>query len=367
MAFKVRNSLRPAFEKVSAAYGAVARRLYPHVVLPPIRVVLMITTRCNLNSPFCNLRGRLNQPEQGRLTTDEWKKVIDSIPRRALVSIEGGEPFLAPGIFDVLDHLFERKQWVSIVTNGTALPAERTAYLVDRKLAYLSVSLDGMPEFHDELRGRAGAFERAAGILKRVHQEKMASSSSWPITCVKTNITADNHGEILRLIDHAESELHVDQFYLGFLWDNPPQAGFDFVDDLGDPALSHGNTFSYPSGQREAIKEMIRVVLARPKSHMEVAFMQQMDNEGLLGFVDTPSAYGVPQCYRPWTQFTVHFDGRVTPCITYEVDNIRNLDYDVRRAFRHPRYREFLSYLDSKRPFLAPCEGCPARHVRRDA
>jgi len=256
---------------------------------------------------------------------------------------------------------------VAIVTNGTALDASRVERLVDGPLRYLMVSIDGMAEYHDNLRGMAGAFGRIESVFRTLHELKRRKGRSYPLTCIKTTVTEDNYEEIPKLMEFAETELRADHMAFSLLVQNPLQEGFKLMEDLGDPRFSQGNTYAYPEAVRPHIRELIERIFAyKKKTQMQIDFAPRLGSkERLLDYVDDPLRFGVKRCNIPWIEFNVYFDGRIAPCVTYLIDNVRNLGYDVRKVIRHPRYREFLSFFRSA-PYRRPCEGCCwGRHTPR--
>lgn len=97
----------------------------------------------------------------------QLRELLDSIRDLGCASLEltGGEVFDWPHIDAVLPLLASLPLSVSIFTNGTLLTAERAAVLLGSEID-LSMSLDGPPEVHDELRGEGSyaGVERAAQL-----------------------------------------------------------------------------------------------------------------------------------------------------------------------------------------------------------
>jgi MoaA/NifB/PqqE/SkfB family radical SAM enzyme len=136
-------------------------------------VFLEITQRCNLSCRHCG-SDCSSDAHPGELSIDEWVGVADQLawdfdPRSLAVVLTGGEPLCCPD----LDRLLERLQanglaW-GVVTNGWLLTERNAERLSKRGIASATVSLDGLREDHDWLRGREGSFDRAvAGIARLV-------------------------------------------------------------------------------------------------------------------------------------------------------------------------------------------------------
>ncbi len=159
---RLRNILHPLY-----------RRLETRV--HPLRYLFCeITHRCNLACRHCGSDcGRDAQLDE--LTTEEWLAFFDALPRkvdskRLLVVITGGEPLCHPKLNRLLERLYDKRLAWGMVTNAWSLSPRRVAALVERGCSTVTVSLDGLRERHDWLRGRAGSFDRAVrgiGLLAR--------------------------------------------------------------------------------------------------------------------------------------------------------------------------------------------------------
>ena len=87
-----------------------------------------------------------------------------------VTSVSGGEPFLYPKLEELLEasHALGNKNIAA--SNGMLLQSEKAG----RSLQYLdliAISIDGQPDFHDEIRNQKGAFnkmERGVELLKNM-------------------------------------------------------------------------------------------------------------------------------------------------------------------------------------------------------
>ncbi|MGQ9661575.1 MAG: radical SAM protein [Kiritimatiellia bacterium] len=351
--------LRPLFRTLSEGYGWLARITRPLLALPPLRLTFMITTRCNLSCPFCSLQGQLNRKEEDRLSPEEWVRLIRTIPRRTVVMISGGEPFLAPAVVTILGELLRTGHLVSVVTNGTVLDEETASFLVRQRLYYLMVSLDGMASYHNRLRGMPHAFERIARFFAALNAAKRRANSSYPLTCIKTTVTEDNHAEIPELLRFAEKTLQADHLALSLLTDTALQQSFELTESLSDPRLRVGNRYRYSAQAQQQILAMLtQLEQYRKKSRLQIELAPRFQSaEALHEYLARPEKVGVRQCVLPWTELTVHYNGDISPCIGYRLTNVRDVDYHLNRIGRHPRYCSFLAWYARQR-YLPVCQGC---------
>lgn len=111
----------------------------------------------------------------------------------SFLGFEGGEPLLRHDLPEILEEAHVRFH-TSLVTNGWLLP-QRIRELRDH-LEYLFVSLDGIGETHDRLRGNPRSFERAVEGIRSV-------GGDVPVAISHT-VTKENLGHAERLVALAE-------------------------------------------------------------------------------------------------------------------------------------------------------------------
>jgi radical SAM enzyme (rSAM/lipoprotein system) len=152
------------------------RILYPLYQRLERRAVMLrylfieITQRCNLACLHCGSDcGK--EPRANELTADEWVRFFDYLAARVDTSrlvlvITGGEPLCAPGLKTVLAGLARRRLAWGMVSNGWALDEATMTNLMAHGLQSLTLSLDGLGDTHDWLRGRDGSFTRVLAAIR---------------------------------------------------------------------------------------------------------------------------------------------------------------------------------------------------------
>lgn len=132
---------------------------------PSLRYLLVnLTERCNLKCRHCYLKDLENQD----LTAKTLLKVFDEFDEmgglRLIVS--GGEPLLHPN-FELLNQALKNRTFRTILnTNATLLNAEKVSSLFFDEI---QISLDGLKEGHESLRGK-GTFEKAISGIELAKQ-----------------------------------------------------------------------------------------------------------------------------------------------------------------------------------------------------
>lgn len=130
------------------------------------------TLRCNLHCLHCG-----SDCKQEALAPDMPKEdffhVLDTIaaktdPHEVFVIVSGGEPLMRADLEECGKGIYTRGFPWGMVTNGFALTPERYAGLLKAGLHSMTISLDGLEENHDWLRGRESSFRKAARAIRMV-------------------------------------------------------------------------------------------------------------------------------------------------------------------------------------------------------
>ncbi len=124
---------------------------------------LRVTSRCNLQCLHC-YSAEVNC--ENELKTHEVKSAIDILLKNGVnhVTVSGGEPFLRSDIFDILKYSSERAR-TGIVCNGTLLGKGVARRLSGIDISHLMISVDGIGETHDNLRGKNSYKRTVKGIF----------------------------------------------------------------------------------------------------------------------------------------------------------------------------------------------------------
>ncbi len=121
----------------------------------PLTVCLWITERCNLSCKYCYAA-----PCSGAvMDTNRLYKLLDELKELEVFDIvfAGGEPFLHPDIFELIEYALESNIHVGVLSNGLLLDkraGKRLENIVSGRNFILQISLDSIdPEINDQTRG----------------------------------------------------------------------------------------------------------------------------------------------------------------------------------------------------------------------
>jgi MoaA/NifB/PqqE/SkfB family radical SAM enzyme len=137
----------------------------------PVFVCFYLTNRCNLRCKYCFVVNETIDKNilSAEFTREEAFHLVDefySLGTRMMFLL-GGEPLMHKHIGDIVEYIVAKGIVLHVVTNGTLL-AEK--YEAVKKAHAVCVSLDGVGEMNDCLRGE-GVYERAVAGLKKAREQ----------------------------------------------------------------------------------------------------------------------------------------------------------------------------------------------------
>ena len=150
------------------------------------------TTRCQLHCRHCGSDCGLHHREKD-MPLEDFLKALDTIPRENrprpfTVVLTGGEPLLRPDIETVGRAIRSRGFGWGMVTNAWLYDANMHHRLMDAGMGALTISLDGLEENHDWMRGLRGSYARALTAIGLSAGEPCLNADV--VTCVnKRNLS----------------------------------------------------------------------------------------------------------------------------------------------------------------------------------
>lgn len=117
-----------------------------------------LTLACNLACAHCG--SRAGQARQHELSTAEALDLVDQLAEVGIaeVTLIGGEAFLRPDWLEIAAAITGRGIRCTLTTGGYKLSAAMARGMREAGIRQASVSVDGLEQTHDALRGRAGSW-----------------------------------------------------------------------------------------------------------------------------------------------------------------------------------------------------------------
>ena len=120
---------------------------------------IITTYRCPMRCKMCNIWA--NPTDSNK----EFKpELLKKLPKLKLVNLTGGEPLVRDDIEDIIKILFTKTKRVVISTNGWF---DEKIFKIAEKFPNVGfrVSLEGLSQKNDELRGQTGGFDRGLSVI----------------------------------------------------------------------------------------------------------------------------------------------------------------------------------------------------------
>jgi Fe-coproporphyrin III synthase len=184
----------------------------------PLTLFLSINGRCNLKCRMCdigqnkcdsmfykNLAGAAEQPLD--FPFERFKSLMDEVQHfRPYIAVTTTEPFLYPHIFDAVEYARSCNLLMNITTNGL-LVEKNIDEILDSGLHRLSVSLDGPPHIHNEMRGVPRTYERVVNGLRLLAEKKKSRGVEYPEVLINSFICDTNHEYLLEFVENLPHDI----------------------------------------------------------------------------------------------------------------------------------------------------------------
>jgi MoaA/NifB/PqqE/SkfB family radical SAM enzyme len=205
----------------------------------PKSICLILTESCNLKCLMCDIGQKHERKQENGfspltdaiargeelMNLNDWKALLDDIAAmngHPLVLLTGTEPFLYPQILDLLDYGLSLNLNFHITTNGTLLSrfADRLVELSTKPDSLrITLSIDGIGEVHDTIRGVKGTFNRVLEGLKALDDKKVRLKKRWPEVTINYTISNHNYMHVRDFIAwFNQYDFHLQGITFSHLW-----------------------------------------------------------------------------------------------------------------------------------------------------
>ena len=169
--------------------------------LIPREAHLELTHRCNLRCFHCYLECGSNEAMPRELSADELSGILDQLFELGVyfVIFSGGEPFIRPDVFEVMNHARERGLFFGAMSNGTLITESVADRVKELGIMGVDVTLCGAtPSSHEQVTGVPGSFAKAVSAIRLLRERKIRVG-------VKTTLMKCNSGEHSQIESLARS------------------------------------------------------------------------------------------------------------------------------------------------------------------
>ncbi len=316
-----------------------------------------LTPLCNLRCVMCGqrgekgvLKGNFAAEESKKIVPLEtYKRLVDEIKhKRPTIYLWGGEPFLYPDLFPLVDYMKDAGLAVSVNTNGTHM-AKNAEEIVRKKWHALFVSLDGFEETNDRIRG-AGSYRRVVEGFEAINREKKRQGSHLPHMGIVSTVNNLNYKDLYRLAEASQNfglSWHI--FNLGTYTNQAiVEKQRAFMREKLDTEI--GNLQAYDTGYNDGIDgqelyDILTKVHSMPTDH-PIITVPALNPEKINTYYSDLEIPVRSQCAVPWSQANIDYDGGVHFCADYPDYKLGNIKdepfFDIYNGERAVRFRNTL-------------------------
>lgn len=253
--------------------------------------------RCNLECGMCPFWRR---EDEELLTVDDEVRMMKALARGGVsfLGFEGGEPLLRPDLPQILAESHQRFH-TSVVTNGWLL--RNRVRDIAPHLDLIFVSLDGIGDLHDRLRGIPGSFNRAVEGIRSVRGRVPVAISS-----TITNENMDDAEKVVALAQRLGVQVTFQVAYRYSTAENLTPGG-------------------------EKLRKTLERLLALKEMGAPI-----MESREYFSSVINSWFRGIPWRCKPWMTMNIDPQGRVVlPCYTLrEYGGTEHVwDIDIRKLW----------------------------------
>ena len=310
-------------------------RFFHGYSFPPKAVCLILSERCNLRCRMCDIGYKNAHSGQAdsllvqsitsgpdEMTPEDWLRLIDDLARfkpRPLVLLTGTEPFLYPHIRDIIQHIAATGLQLHITTNGTLLEPHAAWLATACKSPFgidITVSLDGLEDVHDTIRGVAGTFARAIQGIEALAKARREQGKLYPFINITCTVSDYNCRNLSPLVDWiVAQELPVASITFNHLWFKDASIVRRHNEQCGKifpVAEENIRGVAISDIDMQAVCEQIQAVRRRYRGRLLIHQMPELSRQDADAYYKDPCRFVFyDRCTALWRNITVTPHGRL--------------------------------------------------------
>lgn len=325
------------------------------------------TWRCTSQCKSCSAWCRPKHPES-ELTVEQWLAIARQLVDRGIRSYEvfGGDALLRKDVlFPVIRFLYEAGCYVHMPTNCNLIDPATAGELADC-LFYIYLSVDGLDQKQDVMRGSEGSFSRVERALRLLIEAR--GCRPLPSLICNTIISRENVDQIEAIAAYAQQagfdRIHFEPIGQ-FEKDHIEHSAIE--GELPTPLFTHeGPSMLITPEQVPVAREQLARVhqLAKAKTRQGRPFIISTSSHDAMSDRDlVEGTFPARRCFAMRNLVIVNPLGQIAPCLFYDNFSVGDaLNGGLKGTFDTPRRQLFKQHRDSGR--IALCRHCIDSVVR---
>ncbi len=338
----------------------------------PQYVSFTVTNACNLRCRMCGqwseegyVYNRIKAPAAPMKLAD-WKRLVDEIAPYNIkfLLVRGGEPFLFPGIIELLEYINSKGIFISVDTNGTVLK-KYAADIVRIGNMHITFSVDGPEEIHDAVRGKKGCYQEIKENIALLNDlEKNSDHKISKSICF--TISKYSYKGLGQMPDVAREmsilSINIVPYYY-FPADIGKKYEAELKQNFNCQAFSWKGFHHDNSGiDFNIFRAEYRKYLANLGQESNFLYMDLKEDDYRVWFEDPLMPVGSVTCMNIEKLIDIQPDGEANFCVDFPDYSIGNVqDASIKEIWNSPRAAQFRSYRRDNP--LAVCYRCGAKYI----
>lgn len=281
----------------------------------PTVATLFLTYRCNSRCNTCTMWKRpVDEEKKKEIEFDGWKGIIDKTADFGIriAEIFGGNVLLRKELLAaVLRYLREKGFIVHLPTNQIGLDDDIAKVITDC-VDHVYISVDGVGEFQDKIRGRTGASKRADTAISKLL--KFKANCRTPVLVCNTTVSKYNVDILEQIAEYALSsgfdEIHYE--YVGEI--TQEHIAHSIINGLRPTPyyIRQGESVLLDKKNAKLLKEKLKIIKKNFKSKNIRVQTLNIDGLALRNLYEGTIPH--KKCYVERNEVTIDPSGNVVIC-----------------------------------------------------
>ena len=313
----------------------------------PVHFTFFVTAKCNSVCKTCFYWDNLNQ-STNELTLEEIEKLVRTLGPLVWLAYTGGEPFLRKELPEISRVFYQHTQPAALSINTNGIRTEEIVRTAEKILAYMPktflailVSIDGLGEVHDEIRGVPGNFKKAIETFRAL--QKIRERSNHMGVGISTTFNQMNQDHVFEMTEFVVGQLKPDNWDISFIRGTPMNPAIGAADI---EKFKRIKKIAESAFLNKSLKYYDRLPLSRFLRAKERVVQQQLFRTLETGQYQRP-------CFAGALSAILTEEGNVYPCeiLDARIGNIREVDYDFSALWNSPKAEEIRRRISENRCF----------------
>lgn len=319
---------------IPLSYAKQARKFFVRNDATPVYLIFFVTSICGLRCEHCFYWRDANLPKN-ELSLDEIARISAGMGEFLQLTLTGGDACQRDDLAEIAQVFYKNNKVrnITIGTNGfNPEKVERLITPIASRCAGANItvdlSMDGMPEVHDRIRGVKGAFERTRETYERLRSLQKKHNNIN--TCIDITVSGSNHEVLRPVYDYIRDHLNPDIINILHVRGEPR-----------NPAAKNVNPARYDELNAILEKDIRHGVIRSYRFMPDVLNTKDILLRRLILKTVRENRYQLP-CTAGSLTGVIQTEGDVYPCemLNSSMGNLRDYGYDFPALWMSDRARD---------------------------